>query len=1152
MTTLTRDLRRQLENTVRLARRVAEGGAGKSLEQFGIAQPKAPVHLSPTQVKLRNALRAHSRQLGDARNTQTGVQATARLTTEFAYEHWHRMLFARFLAENGLLIEPDSGIAISLTECQELARARNEEWLVLVSRYAQAMLPQIFRTNDPVLEMSLPPETRSQLEDLLNSLPRETFTAEDSLGWVYQYWQADNKEAVNRSENKIGAEQLPAVTQLFTEDYMVWFLLHNTLGAWWAGKVLAKNPDLAKTATSEAELRIACAVGGIAWAYLRFGREGEQAWRPAAGTFAGWPKQSKDITLLDPCMGSGHFLVFALPILAAIRAYEEGLTEDGAIEAVLRENLFGLELDARCTQIAAFNLALAAWKRTGYRKLPALNLACSGLSLGVTKTEWFKLAERAAAELPVAADRDLFGTKADNLFSDATRRGFERMYDLFARAPMLGSLIQPRSDGDLVEHGFTDLEPLLTKVLAQADTDELSEMAVAAQGVAKAAQILAGQFTLVATNVPYLGRGKQEELLKEFCDQHHRVARANLATAFTQRALAFCGKNGTCAAVTPNEWLFLGTYKRLRQQLLSEVRWNLVVQLGPNAFQDMNWWAAKTSMVVLTRSCSDDKEAIAAVSLEADHTPADKARSISARGVLYVSQARQLKNPDATLILEGFGDVTHLLSEHVDVFQGVGTTDLPRYVLRFWELAAIDADWEPYQLAPVINGISGLCGILRWQRGGGELATIGTARKGLRAKSMIGFGVAVTGHLYRTRFFGSRFDNTLAVLIPKDPGNLNAVAALFFGEDFIPLVRKVDQALSVTESSFVKVPFDLLRWREIATDQFPEGLPKPSSADPTQWLFSGHPLSSGGPLQVAVARLVGYRWPRQTGSSFPDSPALGPDGSEPHAAHTGIVSLSAIKGEAGAAERIVALLSGAYGAQWSAAKLNNVLAGAGHAGGSLADWLHDYFFEEHCALFHQRPFVWHVWDGRRDGFNALVNYHRLAAGNGEGKRLLEKLTHTYLGDWIDAQRRESQAGAEGADARLAAAEHLKAQLEKILIGEPPYDLFVRWKSLAEQSVGWEADINDGVRMNIRPFMTARPFGARARNACILRTTPKIKWDKDRGKEPERSKQDFPWFWGWDESTPDFAGGAKFDGNRWNDLHYTTAAKKDARTKRGGK
>ena len=121
--------------------------------------------------------------------------------------------------------------------------------------------------------------------------------------------------------------------------------------------------------------------------------------------------------------------------------------------------------------------------------------------------------------------------------------------------------------------------------------------------------------------------------------------------------------------------------------------------------------------------------------------------------------------------------------------------------------------------------------------------------------------------------------------------------------------------------------------------------------------------------------------------------------------------------------------------------------------------------------------------------------------------------------------------------------------EAILTGERPFDLFVRWKPLHEQPVGWNPDINDGVRLNIRPWLTAKPLTARGKNACILRATPKIKWDKDRGKEPQRPKADYPWFWSWDEATADFKGGATFDGNRWNDCHYTLAAKQAARERR---
>src|SRR5262249_27005928 len=152
--------------------------------------------------------------------------------------------------------------------------------------------------------------------------------------------------------------------------------------------------------------------------------------------------------------------------------------------------------------------------------------------------------------------------------------------------------------------------------------------------------------------------------------------------------------------------------------------------------------------------------------------------------------------------------------------------------------------------------------------------------------------------------------------------------------------------------------------------------------------------------------------------------------------------------------------------EWSAAKVNQLLESVACGGKSLEEWLRETYFDQHCELFHQRPFVWHIWDGLKNGFGALVNYHKLAAPDGEGRRTLEKLIYTYLGDWLDRQRADQRAGTEGADARVAAAEHLKCELEAILEGEPPYDIFTRWKSLNSQPLGWEPDLDDGVRINI--------------------------------------------------------------------------------------
>jgi hypothetical protein len=130
-----------------------------------------------------------------------------------------------------------------------------------------------------------------------------------------------------------------------------------------------------------------------------------------------------------------------------------------------------------------------------------------------------------------------------------------------------------------------------------------------------------------------------------------------------------------------------------------------------------------------------------------------------------------------------------------------------------------------------------------------------------------------------------------------------------------------------------------------------------------------------------------------------------------------------------------------------------------------------------------------MWDGLRDGFSALVNYHRL------DRKTLEKLTYTYLGqDWVERQRAEARDETPGAEVRLSAALELQRKLEAILEGEKPLDIYVRWKEPHEQAIGWEPDLNDGVRLNIRPFA----------EAGVLRASFNIQWRKDRGKNPDGS------------------------------------------------
>lgn len=1121
MSSLPTPLRRQLGTAIIAARNIARSGARKALEALGVHEPDPYPHMNEAQRDLRRKLRAQARQLGDSESrTLRGVQEIGHLVEKLAYDQWHRLLFARFLLENNLLISPEHGVSVSLDDCEELAPSfgLRDAWSV-AARFAAKELPQIFRADDPAGTVELPVEDRNPLIQLVTGLPLDVFTASDSLGWCYQFWQSERKDEVNAAGNEIGADDLPSVTQLFTEDYMVDFLLDNTLGAWYAGKILSSYPALAQSAQGEEALRHAVALPGCPWKYLRFSNADGQRWEPAAGAFDDWPQAAKELKCLDPCMGSGHFVVAMFERLVALRVAEETLNESDAVAAVIRDNLFGLEIDPRCTQIGAFNLALAAWRRVGHCLLPTMNLACSGLAPNAKREDWLKLA-------------------SDN---ERLRNGMDRLYRLFRDAPVLGSLVNPRAaEGDLLVAAFHELQPLLERALEQETKDAAThEMGVIAHGLAKAAEILSGQYTLVATNVPYLARGGQNKVLSDYCESSHSVAQADLATCFVQRCLGLCAADATASLVTPQNWLAQDRYAEFRKELLRDDTWRIAVQLGPGAFKEITGEVVKPLLFIGQRKAATRRHHFLGADLTAVLGAESKSQALGEIAFSLVDQKAQVGNPKSRV---SFSRETggERLSKYSFYSNGIQTGDLPRFSLLIWELPAIRDGWACKQTTvTATTDFGGMVQALFWQDGCGELAAFvreklesentGAWLRGRDVWGKRGVLVSAMGSLQVSLYLGDLFDDNSVAIVPNDESHLPAIWALCSDESYHDKVRAIDKALKV-RGPLVEVPFDLAHWRKVAEAKYPHGLPNPFSSDPTQWLFNGCPTDSDQPLHVTVARLLGYQWPRQTGSSFPDCPALAPDGLEKMGDEDGIVCLSATKGETSAAERLRVALVQALGKF----DLSELIANTGLSGSkskTLEDWLRDEFFEQHCTLFQHRPFIWHIWDGHKSGFSALVNYHKLTHSN------LTTLTYAHLGDWIRRQQAAVDAGESGSDARLESAKQLQTRLKLILEGEPPYDLFVRWKPLSKQAIGWHPDINDGVRMNIRPFA----------NADVLRKRVKIKWEKDRGKEPVRDMKEFPWFWGWDEKTQDFAGvGKEPDGNRWNDCHFTNEFKKKAR------
>jgi hypothetical protein len=1096
---------------VKAARDVAEEGALDAVRRLGVAEPAAPGHLTDDAKALRRRLRAHARTLGDLARDNS-AHDVRHLIEATGYAQWHRRLFARFLAERGLLRHPEHG-SVTLEDCEELAKLEGfaDAWTA-AETYGARMLPGVFNPDDPVLALEFAPEHAQALRGLVDGLDPAIFQADDSLGWTYQFWRAAEKDRVNRVGGKIGAAELPAVTQLFTEPYMVRFLLHNTLGAWRAGKILLARPDLATNAVDENALRAAAALPGYDFDLLRFVKEGEDSprWRPAAGTFPGWPGEASRLTVLDPCCGSGHFLTETLTILAGIRAEEETLSTGEAVAAVLNDNLFGLEIDGRCVQIAAFAVVLTAWKVGGFHRLPSPHIAWVGSPPPLPRTEFVALADE------------------DSILED----GLDKLWDLFEQAPLLGSLIQP-THGDLMSpQRLGRIEPLLDRLVdkMRKAAPMYAEGVIAARGMVDAAECLNREYTLVATNVPFLGRGKQSKELLAFADENYPESKGDLATMMIGRCVRFCSDGGTIGVISPNSWTFLSSYKSFRKYILRRSQINFLARLGSGAFETISGEVVNVTAVIFSVS-SHINFRWSGMTVANEGGTSRKITQLGNSKIIQIAQERVNETVDYRFIvadnIEGVK-----LERYAESFIGQLTGDGVRYILEIWELPFIDRRWEFIGTTVDFTRPYGGCSqIILWEGGSGHLCryqdeinrtlySTGAWKRGWQAWGKLGIRVSQMGSLASTIHTGIHFDNNSAVIMPKEPFDIAAMWCYCSSEQYSNDVRELDQKLNVTNATLVKVNFDIAYWREIAAERYPNGLPEPSSDDPTQWLFHGHPLrtDTGTALHVALARMAGYRWPAE---SDPDM-LLSADAriwiveaaALSVADNGGLLSLEAVAGEQPLAGRLRAFLSAAFGGAWSDDLERKLVAEADLALDkkaaqdiSLETWLRDRAFRQHCRLFHSRPFLWQVWDGTPDGFSAFVNYHRL------DNATLSKLTYTLLGDWI------GRMANTGDERRVEKAQILQQKLTAILEGEAPLDIFVRWKPLEAQPIGWNPDLDDGVRLNIRPFV----------EAGVLRETPKIKWGVDRGKDVASA----PWF-------------PLDKGVRNNDRHLTLAEKRAAR------
>lgn len=520
---------------------ITKDGIAKALPQFGRDIEFYDIGLAEPCKITGNAI-SQRRSLVDAINAKAAGSdyqtAYNFIMEEVAYTWFNRLIAIRFMEVNDYLpgrirvlsaegnkdkVEPDiaaapfdAGLQFSDAEAQQIAQLKNENKLdelfrLLFIKQCNALnkiLPFLFEKTSDYTELLLNlsvTDNDGVVRRLINDIPEEDFlmktenNIEDSqieiIGWLYQYYISEkHDEIVNIYKGVISKEDIPAATQLFTTDWVVKYMVDNSLARYW----IERHPE----STLQHKLK-----------YFVLPKSGQI-------TYINDLVKPQDLTFFDPCMGSGHILVYAFDVLMEI--YKEcGYTERDAVTEILTHNLFGLDVDKRCSQLAYFAVMMKA-------------------------------------------------------------RSYDRR---FFNRNITPQLYYPQKEAELLEFGsLVQIDDLEEKPQEPENIVLFAENYEELLNDWNFKRLLSQKYAAVCTNPPYLN--KYNSRLKTFVNKYYKDYAGDLFSVFIYRNFGFCKPNGYTGFMTPFVWMFIKTYEKLRQYIISNKSIVTLIQMEYSAFEE--------------------------------------------------------------------------------------------------------------------------------------------------------------------------------------------------------------------------------------------------------------------------------------------------------------------------------------------------------------------------------------------------------------------------------------------------------------------------------------------------------------------------------------------------------------------------------------
>lgn len=539
------------------------------------------IHLSHVERKQRNKLIARINEIG-----------FERVMDETAYTWFNRFVALRFMEVNEYLptkvrvlsssneesVEPDMmrealslDLEVDKERIYELKMNNDTDGLFkyLIKVHCNDLnryMPFMFESIEDYKEI-LFPEGLLRSDALINRLinveliPEDDWTNIEIIGWLYQYYIAEEKDRVFKAKAKYKAEEIPYATQLFTPDWIVQYMVQNSLGRYWT-EAHPEHEDLIND-----------------WKY--FIRHEEDDFQEKIASYVNKELNVEDIKCFDPAMGSGHILVYMFDVLYEIYT-KCGYMEREIPRLIIENNLYGLDIDDRAHQLASFSVVMKAlqYNRRFLRSIEREGLVLNLASIQETNSWTDELCVYLAGEE-----------------SGQTYNSVKLFVEQYKNGKTFGSLIRlSETDTSFVEQKLIELmESPVTNLFEEHQREQVLELL---PQLIHQTKIMKRQYDVVVMNPPYMGSGNMNKNLSDFLKKYYPDSKSDLFAAFMEIDF-YLKKDSFYAAINQHSWMFLSSFEKLRSKLINIKTIDTMVHLGPRTFEEIGGEVVQSTSFVL-------------------------------------------------------------------------------------------------------------------------------------------------------------------------------------------------------------------------------------------------------------------------------------------------------------------------------------------------------------------------------------------------------------------------------------------------------------------------------------------------------------------------------------------------------------------------